>query len=188
MSSTYMRQIIESIDRANAPIVEGYQDRVNQMVDFINKNNSEGITRRQFSGAFKHAGQTLNPVEMKSSPQARRDFEKDVMAQIKFRRDTSSTDDKREKVRRALDQLGTIISDAVGNSFPDGDPFDSIYPKARRLGIPADNMIEWLDRAVKKAGMGESYHDYLADVWDDHIGDYNDMQGGAAHHTQNPWR
>jgi hypothetical protein len=186
MSNHYMRQIMESISRAQM-VNEGYEDRVNAVVSQISKNNSEGLTRKAFDSEFKRAAQVINPVEMRGSPKALADFKKDVLAKVTFKRDTSAADSNRERSARALEQLADIIADAAGNSFPDGDPFDTIFPKARRMGIPPDSVIDWLDRAVKKAGMGKSYHDYLANLWDENIEDYNDMNG-TTHHNRNPWR
>ena len=195
-NSLYMRQIIESVHRAQN-INEGYDDRVDAVVTQISKNNPEGLVRKAFDSEFRLAAQTVNPVEMRGSEAALRDFKKDVMARVQFKRDTGSADANRERVARVLDELSYIISDAVGNSFPDGDPFDSIYPRARRLGVPADSMIEWLDRAARKGGLGKSYHDYLGNLWDDQYADaksdadhgssdrYN-MMGGDKY--RNPWR
>lgn len=198
-NNLYMRQIMESISRAQS-INEGYEDRVSAMVSQLSRNNPDGLLRKAFDSEFKTALSMVNPVEARGSEQALRDFKKDVMAKVTFRRDTSSADSKRERTNQVLDQLSMIISDAVGNSFPDGDPFDSIYPKARRLGVPADSMIEWLDRAARKGGLGKSYHDYLANLWDDQYadaksdyehnpdqaGDRYNMMGGDKY--RNPWR
>jgi hypothetical protein len=180
-----MRQIMEAIERAN--LNEGYSDRVQAVADRIMQNNPDGITRKMFQSEFKRAAEIEKPVEYRGSPQARRDFEKDVMAKVQFKRDNSAQTDKKARVERALEQLATIIEEAVGNAFPDGDPFDAIAPKARRLGIPMDSLIDWLDRAAKKHLGFKSYHDYLANVWDD----YDEMtvgRGGPPEPMRNPWR
>ena len=184
-NNLYMRQIMESISRAQS-INEGYEDRVDAMVSQISRNNPDGLLRKSFDQEFKTALSMVNPVEARGSEQALRDFKKDVMAKVEFRRDTTSADSKRERVNQVLDRLANIIGDAVGNSFPDGDPFDAIYPQARRLGIPADDVLSWLDRAVKKAGIAKSYHDYLADMWEDNIQHFNQMNG--TDYDRNPWR
>lgn len=195
MTQPSMRQLIESV--VNPTLTEGYKDRVDAVVSQLSKDNPDGLTRKSFEGAFKMALSIVNPLEARSSADVMRDFKKDVMSRVEFRRDTSGTDAKRERVNQVLDELSYIISDAVGNSFPDGDPFDSIYPRARRLGVPADSMIEWLDRAARKGGLGKSYHDYLGNLWDDQYADaksdadhgssdrYN-MIGGDNY--RNPWR
>jgi hypothetical protein len=177
MSSEHMRTLIEAVNNPQK-LSEGYMDRVTAMVSQIAKDNPDGITRRSFEQAFKRAASVLNPLEMRGSEIAQRDFKKDVLGRIELRRDTSGADAKRERTNQVLDRLAGIIQTATANSFPDGDPFDEIYPKARRLGVPDLDVLDWLDRAVKRGGMGKGYHDYLANIWDDNIG----------HMNGNPWR
>jgi hypothetical protein len=184
MSGEYMRQIMEAIDRANV-VNEGYSDRVQAVADRIMKNNTDGITRKMFQSEFKRAAEIEKAVEMRGSEQARRDFEKDVMSKIDFKRDGGAQSDKKARVEKALEQLSRYIEEAVGNSFPDGDPFDEIAPKARRLGIPMDSLIDWLNRATKKHLGFKDYYTYLSTVWDD----YSDMTaGGEEEPRRNPWR
>ena len=185
MSSEYMRKIMESIEAANQ-VNEGYEDRVQAVVDIITKNNPEGLSRKAFAREFERAGQQAKAVEMRGSPQARRDFEKDVAARLTFKRDTSTADAKRERNSQVLDRLMLLIDDAIGNAFPDGDPWDQLYPKMRKMGIRDYDMLDWLDRAVRKAKAGKSYHDYLRAVWNDY------MSGNMGHGDQfkdmtNPW-
>lgn len=211
MSSEYMRQILESIDMAQN-INEGYDDRVNDVVSIIRRNYPDGITKKEFPAAVERAGQESGAVEMRGKTQAglnqkgigdsRKDFIKDVAAKIDFKRDTSTATAKKERREQVLNQLGNIIGDAVGMSFPDGDPFDHIYPKARKLGVPADDVLKWLDIAAKRAGLGKSYYDYLQSLWDDQYADAKsdyersggkdgyakdryDMLGGDNY--RNPW-
>lgn len=183
MSSEYMRKIMESIDVANQ-VTEGYDDRVQAVADVITKNNPDGITRKAFARELDRAGQQANAVELRGSPQARRDFEKDVAARLEFRRDNSAQDSKKTRVEEALRRLSTIIEEAVGNAYPDGDPFDEIAPKARRLGIPLDSLSDWLDRATKKHLGFSRYYAYLAAVWDDYMDTTGDRDSGR----KNPWR
>jgi hypothetical protein len=208
MSSNYMRQIMEAIDMAQN-LNEGYEDRVQQVADYITK-AYPNITRKQFPSAIEDAAANTGVVELRAISEpglnqkvgdSRKEFMKDVAAQINFQRDTSKQQDKNTRRDAVLRDLVNIIDDAVGMSFPDGDPFDHIFPKARKLGIRADDVLEWLDRAVRKAGMGKSYHGYLKDLWDDQYGDarsdherspenpqtqdrYNSLGGD---NYQNPW-
>jgi len=175
MSAEYMRNLMENIQKTHR-LDENYDQRIQDVVNVINRDYPNGITKKEFNTAVEQAGKETGAVEMKPKTaglnqrglgDSRKDFIKDVAAKIKFKRDTSKTDAKRERTNNALNQLAHIISDAVGMSFPDGDPWDHIYPKARKLGVPAHDMLAWLDRAVKKAGMGNSYHGYLSSLWDD---------------------
>jgi len=165
MSSEYMRNLLESIEKANT-ITEGYDDRVQQVADKINSEYKDGITKRELPAAIKkHGG---NQVEMRGSERARKDFMKDVEAKVNKRRDTSRQDAKRERVNIALEKIARWIQDGVSNSFPDGDPFDYVAPRARKIGVPMDNLIDWLDRAAKKHLDAKDYHDYLDQIWADY--------------------
>lgn len=163
MSSEQMRQLIESIEKANT-LTEGYEERVQQVADKINQAHPDGITKKELPKAIKAFGG--DQVEMRGSERARKDFMKDVEAKVNKRRDTSKADAKRERINDALFKLSNYIQDAVSNSYPDGDPFDTIFPKARKMGIPVDDVLSWLDRAAKKHLDAKSYHDYLNMVWD----------------------
>ena len=177
MSSEYMRQILESIEMAQS-LNEGYEDRVNAVAGIIRRDYPEGITKKEFASAVEKAGEEAGAVEMRKQSvtglnqgnvgDSRKEFIKDVAAKIDFKRDTSTGDAKRERVEQALSKLATVIEDGVGNSFPDGDPFDYIAPRARKLGIQMDNLLAWLDRAAKKHLSAKSYHDYLDQIWDDY--------------------
>ena len=196
MSSEYMRQILESIDLAQN-INEGYEDRVNDVAGIIRRDYPEGITKKEFATAVDKAGQESGAVEMRSSSSAinqknvgnaRKDFIKDVAAKIDFKRDTSKASAQKERVEKALERLAYIIQEEVGNSWPDGDPFDNIAPKARKLGIPMDRLIDWLDRATKKyiGRPYKDYHDYVAGTWDDFKDQTSDIQDLG--NRRNPWR
>jgi len=217
MSSDYMRQIIESINRAQQ-LNEGYEERVQAIADALSKEFPEGVTNKELLdkarivnkkydiGVTELRGNAVAGLNQKVGDSLK-DFMKDLKAVFKTKRDTSKTDAKRERINQVLDRLAMVIYDAVGMSFPDGDPFDHIYPKARKMGIPPDDVLTWLDRAIRKDGSGKSYRDYLATVWDDQYGgaksdyDHNRDPESKYHQTakdrynmmggddyRNPWR
>lgn len=211
MSTEFMRQLIESFDQAQQ-INEGYEDRVNAVVKVIQNDYPDGITKKEFASAVERAGQQTGAVEMRAKAQAglnqkgvgdsRKDFIKDVAAKIEFKRDTSKANAKKERREQVLNQLGHIIGDAVGMSFPDGDPLDHIIPRARKLGVPLDDVLKWLDLAVKRMGMGKDYYDYLESLWDDQYSDAKSDYDRASGNTyakdrynslggdnyKNPWK
>lgn len=183
MSGQEMRKLMESMERA--VIREGYEERVQKVVDWFNKEYPDGVTKKQFTQTMDQRDEELASMlgvhELKRSKAAavgsrgktgdsRKEFIKDVAAKMDFRRDTSKADSKREKVKKALDDLYWVAQDAIGMSFPDGDPIDHIIPKARRMGIPMDSVGEWLDRAFKKHE-GVGFYEHLARLWDDQYGD-----------------
>jgi hypothetical protein len=170
MSSEYMRQLIESVKRAQQLNEGPYEDRVSRTADEINRQYPEGIYRKDLESVISRVGSEIGNPELRGSPAARKDFISDVSRLVNKRRDTQANDQKHEAVNRALDKLMEIIDEEIGNSFPDGDPFDGIFPRARKLGIRPDDLIDWLDRAVKKhTRTHTTYHDYLATVWKEHM-------------------
>lgn len=75
-----------------------------------------------------------------------------------------------------------VIDNAIGNAFPDADPIDQITREMRKLGVSAHDLMGVLDRSVRATKSGESYHDYVRDVWQQHLNDNPDEFG-----TENPW-
>ena len=106
------------------------------------------------------------------------------MPLINKRRDTRATDARREKINRVLMQIFDVINDGISNSLPDGDPFDYIFPRVRRMGVPMDEIHNWLDKAVKKHDpqMG-TYDNMVATIWDDHK---KDLEADAISNIQHP--
>lgn len=66
------------------------------------------------------------------------------------------------------------IDVAIGNNFPDGDPSDSLSGKYT---------MEILDWAVRKAGAGKNYNDYIAHEWQSAMDDNPQHDG-----QKNPFR
>lgn len=196
MSSEYMRKLIESIDAAAQNLNEGYEERVDATVEKLKQYYPDGVPKAEFEKAVERAADAVGAIEMRPSQAglnqkpstARRDFLKDVKAKLgRFKSDTSKADTKRQRQNEVLERLAYIVDEAIGNAFPDGDPFDAIAPKARKMGIPMDNLIDWLDRAVKKhIGHKGGYHDYVATMWDQHDETLSGMSGYQS--RGNPWR
>lgn len=199
MSSEYMRQILESIEQAQS-LNEGYDDRVQAVASWFKQNYPDGISKKQFTQVIDSKSDTLaselGAVELRTNKasaigskgrvgDSRKDFIKDVAAKINFKKDMSAADSKRDRVNQVLERLSYIIDEEIGNAFPDGDPFDNIAPKARKMGIPMDNILEWLDRAVKKHLGGKDYYSYLKMMWDQHGETLSTMPGYDP--RPNPW-
>lgn len=92
-----------------------------------------------------------------------------------------------EKDPNALKKVADVIEIEVGNSFPDGDPFDFIQPRLEKmydLG-PDPYILDILDAAVKEHLGAQSYHAYLANFWDDAAS--SDL-GIDIDSDRNPWR
>lgn len=176
-------------------IDEGYDERVQAVADEVKQIFPNGVPKSEFESAVENAAQKVGASEMRRSVpglgqnvgDSRKDFLKDVKAKIgRFRADNSKAKAKKERIEKVMNQLMLIIDDAIGNSFPDGDPFDHIWPKARALGVPANDVLEWLDRTIRKNRAGKSYHDYLSKVWDDYTSG-NMGHGDQFKDLDNPW-
>jgi len=185
-----MRQILESIETAQT-ITESYEQRVQAVASIINTEHPDGITKKEFTAAVEKAGAEAGAVEMRPGKpglnqkpgNARKDFIKDVAQQVEFRRDNSANDAKKRRTELVLERLSNVIDEAIGNAFPDGDPFDIIYPAAIKMGIRPYDVLEWLDRAVRKHNGGKDYHSYLNNIWQDHM----ETIHPDGHHNKDAW-
>lgn len=69
-----------------------------------------------------------------------------------------------------LQKVYNIVMDAIGNTFPDGDPFDHYAPKIRKLGVGEYDVGDVVEKAMKKFGHGiekKGTHAYMAQMWDE---------------------
>lgn len=91
--------------------------------------------------------------------------------------------------------LAGHIHTAIGNSIPDGDPFDElrhkVYDSSRKHGVDVDeyDATEHLDHAARKNGY-KDYHHQVASAWDDYNldnhpstnhGEFNDHEDPDDH-------
>jgi hypothetical protein len=80
-----------------------------------------------------------------------------------------------------LQKVYDIVMDAIGNSFPDGDPSDHYARPIRRLGVKEYHVGEVVTMAMKKHGSGiekKGVYAYLAQLW-------GDMANDAMHDALN---
>lgn len=88
------------------------------------------------------------------------------------------------------DKVWQIAQDALGNSFPDGDPIDEIIDKLAPMGFYDHQVGEILDESYQ-VREGKDWNTFLADFWDDAVSDFDpdyriQLFGTAT--PQNPWR
>lgn len=185
-----MRKLIQKLNEARHPLnpkilKEDYDGRVQQVVTYINSLYPDGVSKEEFPKAIQRASQ-LNILELKpvsgGSGTTRKEFMKDVWQGVKKFKKPNASEEKAKK----LLTISQYIEDAVSNTFPDGDPFDHLMPKLRRLGLNDNNKMEWLDAATKKHLGMKSYYDYLAAVWDDFARDSGDILNIKP--EDNPWK
>lgn len=161
----------------------GYASRVQQVADEVMKSLGE-ITADELNDHIRHEAQQIKLPEfgLGQNSSAFKDFVKDVKVELKqsgFKLKRKGGGDRSGKKEKLI-KIFNIMQDEIGNSFPDGDPFDHILPRLQKMGINADHAIEWMDKAAKIEGFA-SYNDMLRQIWDDALsdGDWGDME--------NPW-
>jgi len=84
-----------------------------------------------------------------------------------------------------LDKLYMLANTAVGECFPDADPFEYIHIKTKDK-IKIENLMDCLDAAVAKHHKGEDYHQWLSELWDQFAGDNPEFEDYGG--DNNPWR
>ena len=163
-------------------------------------------------GVGRHKGvlqRVIDPERVKREEDARKQRDAARKAQRLEGKPRKFTGDE-------IDRIGQRISDAIGQTVPDGDPFDILLPwLERKFGDPNGSrpydVRDILDRGAKSIG-AESYSEYCADMWDlyydqeedEHhrktkmrFGDLhddpveepnNDEHEEPYHRPQNPWR
>lgn len=172
----------KNLGESTAIVESGYEDRVNSLASYINQKNPDGVKRDELVSIIRFANSAsgVNAVELRDivssngkASTAGKEFLRDVAKKVKVSRAKS------EKMPKAelLSRLADIIAEEAGNSLPDGDPWDNIFRRARKLPIPVENLeyrlIDWLDAAAKKHLGVKSYHGYLDQIWKGYAdGDY----------------
>ncbi len=84
---------------------------------------------------------------------------------------------------KTLNMVLQKIYDAIGNSFPDGDPHHELWNwLKKKVDVPENEFLKVLDRAAKLDKF-KGYHDLLKQVWQQHLDDnHEDFKG-----MSNPW-
>lgn len=133
------------------------------------------------------------------SKQARNEFIADVIHAVKHhltapvKRPPTGAAARHTNPRVSAWDIWEKFQRVFGDSFPDGDPMDSMWPWMQRNGVT----MEQLDSAVRKYSSSKSSSDYLADAWDEHAkgalhdaadGHYGDSYDGQWFTRSNPWK
>lgn len=195
---------------------EGYQDRVEdtaqKVLSMLNgvgtlasikkaihviASPSDAASEHNSWAVYGHSGAEMMPngIPDYNGPAAtRNEFIKDVAALVLphiKRPATGAASPEAHQSRISLADIWEKAQDST-SALPDGDPSDSMSSWLRRNSLTWDDV----DRAAKKFTK-KSYHDYVADVWDDLAGDalYDARNGhyGEDYSDQwfargNPWR
>ena len=75
------------------------------------------------------------------------------------------------------------VSDAFGQSFPDGDPYDYLMPLQRQLQRMGYDPEKVINKAVRDNLGSKNLNQYFRDAWQDQINDNPEQWGNL----RNPW-
>ena len=133
---------------------------------------------------------------------ADREIKKQDREWARERREEDRANKPKKVTNVELDTIYHKVEDAVGQSFPDGDPIDHFSGWLRKNGFTMDDV----DAAFKK-NTKSTYYQYLANMWDDHAGDriadaknnvkrggtpddspFYKVEDGKVNATDNPWK
>lgn len=81
-------------------------------------------------------------------------------------------------------EIVAVGENAIGQSFPDGDPSDYLHPFLKKHGLDFRDVNAAFKKIHKK-----DFYKYLADMWDDHAADslHDAKQGHHGEHYDNQW-
>jgi hypothetical protein len=185
----YVRDRIRSngknvLEAPHRELNEGpYDDRVQQVANaIIARSQSVPFKKEEIPHWIEVEADYKRVPELgfkdRRSSRAWPDFVKDVLValrgQVKYERAPSTRDRGPNKVEK-LNRISQWIEDAVGQSFPDGDPYDLILPKLRRLGIDPNDASKWIDAATKSHLGARSFNEYMGKFYDDMAADNPEM-------------
>ena len=143
------------------------------------KELTEATPFRKIGNHKGYLGRTLTPAEQAA-----------VKANLAPKPRKPSKEEKQKALDAKLWKIYMIITDAVSNAVPDGDPIDFIAPKVSKfLGIDRWDVKPWLDKAIKRNDSYKSYDDYLAGMWDGYYeATAESPEEYARLKKENPWR
>lgn len=100
--------------------------------------------------------------------------------------DTAARYEKGKLTPAELDKVWMLVNDAIGQTFPDSDPMDILYPKlSKQFG--QDNVIKILDKVAKERFKSKNWNKFLIDNWDENMKSFADIHPEYKK-MKNPWR
>lgn len=120
---------------------------------------------RQIDGVWEKPSEAKAWMKSHDNPRADREIAKAAKAR-----------EKEDKAWSALDKKPTVdlaavyrkVIDVIGNSFPDGDPIDSMIPYLKKIGVKDWDAGDTINAAMKKHGHGvekKGMYAYMASMW-----------------------
>lgn len=184
---------LEIVDVATGKKHAIHPSFLSQVVSELDQGPGANDPRRQTKGPVpqvKHGAVRSDPAKIDYSAygdQAKATKEKQSAAKKAAARERARAERAAERAAKPQVNLDTVMMDiesAIGNAFPDGDPIDYLMKKYSNQYGEID--MKTLDQAVKKNTHQNTFYDYLADVWDEHLSNYNDEN--YTDQLENPWR
>ena len=178
-----IRKFIQVVQEASS-----YENRVQGVVDRVLQYHANDplVGKEQILDAIRSAAAGTTDYMMGGRTQ--KEFISDVLAGLKGKLGKPKADPaaKKAEANARLQKIADKINDVIGQTFPDGDPIDILYPWMRRNGIPDDNVMPMLDKAARLNGY-KSYSKQLEDTWDQ-FADDGYLGSGEVTRDNNPWR
>ncbi len=150
-----------------------------------NDSPSEDVVDPDTGEVLLEPGQTKNLIK-KAKEKWKIDYKKKME---KLDREIHGLDKEIEKekqntIDKNLLKIADKINDAFGRAFPDADPIDYLKPYLRKtFGVHEHEVIEVLNKAVKKLGHYKDFYDYIAKSWDEAMQEYPEHKKQS-----NPWK
>lgn len=199
-------------------ISEAYEDKVNKVADAIIQNLQHvGTDKDELLRGIDRFSKEFDISDYRISPQAKKDFIKDVLAALKGKisikrgaRGPQAKTIAKQAIAHVANILSNDMVNEMGNVFPDGDPYDAKQAVIARFVRAADrddarvnklyfgnpdmslwmisdalgreawqDMTDWVEdhvwpvvEAAFRKDHGSDTHGYLADLWDQVVGDH----------------
>jgi len=163
-------------------LTEAYQDRVQTVADaIIERSKGSPFTKEELLRAIESEANSagVSEYKLKDTPRstAWKDFVKDVLnstkGKLKWRRPgVAISAAARKKSKEQLEnKIVDIIEYAVGETFPDGDPTDIIWPRVERLGFYPWEIGSIVDGVCHNRLGVKDFNEYQGNMYDDYFAD-----------------
>lgn len=172
-----------------------YEDRVRDVARAVEKDYPDGILSTDVKGIIESKARCFEITEViRQGGRHAALFINDVRRELQVKINRAPRPEpwwvpRTPKGEKELLRLHNKVLEAVGQSFPDGDPIDIIGPWVNRQGWDIYDVTQkgFLDAAMKKFSGAKSYDHYLEDFWDQFAADNPGNDMGVTKET-NPWR
>lgn len=143
--SADMKRFKQLVENAHM-ISEAYEDKVNKVADAIIQNlRYVGVDKDDLLNGIDRYSREFDISDYRVSPQAKKDFIKDVLAKLKGKiaikrgpRGPQAKTIAKQAIAHVANILSNDMVNEVGNVFPDGDPYDAREAVIERFVRAAD--------------------------------------------------